>query len=264
MLGPDKLTLPPEMQQNTDDPEKNKKNSSDSSAAPKKWFCLSKVYFFFLHPIDLAGFIYQLFTFTIIVGSITLGSIVTIKNSDKWSFKTLFWYELFATVYFSLELCIRLWSSSHNVKYSGLIGKIKFIFSSFVLVELLVITASVIVLAFIYNKLNEQNSYLPIHSLLRLIQIVRFLYADRNALTWKMLLKVTLKHKSELLTTFYIGIFILLLSSYLVLLFEKPYSDENDDNSFHSFSDAVYWAIITVHSFNYFILITIMVIIFWI
>jgi voltage-gated potassium channel len=231
--------------------EEIKKSSQNNAQSARHLSALklfkSKVFFFFLHPIGLKGFIHQLLTLTIIIGSITLGSIVTIKSSHNWSFRTLFWYELIATVYFGIELAFRLWSCSHNIKYSGLIGKFKFIINSFVLVELLVMIASFITLFFI----NEQNTYSNIHSILRLIQILRFLYADRNALTWKMLLKVTLKHKSELLTTFYIATFILLLSSYLILLFEKPYSDENDDNAFHSFSDAVYWAIITMTTIGF-------------
>lgn len=35
------------------------------------------------------------------------------------------------------------------------------------------------------------------------------------------------------------------------MLVEKPYSDENDDNHFHSYADAIYWSIITMTTIGY-------------
>lgn len=208
----------------------------------------SKIYFFFLHPTGFKGILYRLISFTIIMGSITIGSMTTIKTLDNISFKTLFWYELFATLFFSIELSLRCWSSSYINKINSFNGAVKLIAKPFILIEIFVILLTSVLLC-IYS-LNEKH-YSNIHSTLRIIQIIRYLYADRNAQTWTMLLKVVLKHKSELLTTFYIAIFILLLSAYLVLLFEKPYSEANDDNHFLTYSDALYWAIITMTTIGF-------------
>ena len=53
----------------------------------------------------------------------------------------------------------------------------------------------------------------------------------------------------ELLTSVYIGIFILLFSSYFILIFEKEFPDNGTD--FHSYADAVYWSIITMTTIGY-------------
>ncbi len=212
-------------------------------------FIKSRVYFFFLNPTGLKGFIYHLFIFTIIFGSILIGSLSTIKKLDNWSFKTLWYYEIIITLYFCFEIILRCWSSSYNLKYSGVRGLIKLITQSFILVEIFLIIISFFSFS-LYYFLNEKN-YTNIYSVLRFVQIARYLYADKNVQTWSMLYDVCLKHRNELVTTFFIGVFILLLSAYLVLLFEKPYSESNDDNQFHSYSDALYWAIITMTTIGF-------------
>ena len=88
-------------------------------------------------------------------------------------------------------------------------------------------------------------------TLLKFIQIFRFFYVDRKGQTWKLVIKTVSKHRFELLTSAYIGVIILLFSSYLILLVEKPYSEKNDDNHFHSYSDALYWSIITMATIGY-------------
>jgi hypothetical protein len=42
-----------------------------------------------------------------------------------------------------------------------------------------------------------------------------------------------------------------MFSSYMILIFEKPYSDEADDNHFQSYADAIYWSIITMTTIGY-------------
>lgn len=59
------------------------------------------------------------------------------------------------------------------------------------------------------------------------------------------------KHKFELITSVYIATIILLFSSYLILIVEKPRSDKDKDNMFHTFADAMYWSIITMTTIGY-------------
>ena len=88
-------------------------------------------------------------------------------------------------------------------------------------------------------------------SALHFFQIIRFLYIDRHAQTWILLMKVVQKHRFELLSSVYIGVIILLFSSYFILLVEKPYSEQQNDNHFHSYADALYWSIITMATIGY-------------
>jgi hypothetical protein len=215
-------------------------------------FLQLRLYYFLQRPTGIKGFIYRLFTFTIILGSIITGALTTIKSLDKWSFKALFWYEIFANLYFFIELSLRIWSCTHNTKYSGSNGRFIFLKKPLILIESFVIFASFSILFYInstYNKVNDEF-FKPI-TLLKFIQIFRFFYVDRKGQTWKLVIKTVSKHRFELLTSAYIGVIILLFSSYLILLVEKPYSEKNDDNHFHSYSDALYWSIITMATIGY-------------
>ena len=167
------------------------------------------------------------------------------------SFKALFWYEIFANLYFSTELALRCWSCTHITKYSGLNGIRRFLSRPLIIIEMFVILASSFLLYFNSSFKEDKDGIFKPLALLKFIQIFRFFYVDRKGQTWKLLLKVVLKHRFELLTSAYIGIIILFFSSYLILLVEQPYSEKNNDNHFHSYSDAVYWSIITMATIGY-------------
>ena len=95
---------------------------------------------------------------------------------------------------------------------------------------------------------EDKNNQKRIHfgpialSLLSLLQLVRLLYVDRKASTWLILFDVCYKHKFELISSIYIGFITLLLSSYLIFHCEKSVPN----SLFRTYSDAVYWSIITV------------------
>ena len=84
-------------------------------------------------------------------------------------------------------------------------------------------------------------------SAISLLQLVRLLYVDRKASTWIILLDVCNKHKFELISSVYIGFITMLLSSYLVYHCEKSVPD----TLFRTYSDAVYWSIITMTTIGY-------------
>lgn len=64
-------------------------------------------------------------------------------------------------------------------------------------------------------------------------------------------MKTVQKHRFELITSVYIGTILMLFSSFLILIFEKPVSEENGDDMFRTFADAMYWSIITMTSIGY-------------
>lgn len=209
----------------------------------------SKVYFFFFCPNGYLGFLYRLFTFTIISVSIFIGSWCTIQKFANSTLRTMFYFELFATGYFYIEFILRLWSSSQNPKFAGTNGKIKFLSMPTNLIELAILIVNSGLLCFSYSF--GITNYSHVQSAIRMCQILRYLHADRDSQAWTMLFKVVVKHKSELLTTIYFAVFLMLLSAHLVLLFEKPYSEANDDNHFLSYGDALYWAIITMTTIGF-------------
>ncbi|CAF0808994.1 unnamed protein product [Brachionus calyciflorus] len=212
----------------------------------------SSVYKVLERPSGLKGLVYRLFIFTLILGSILTGALTTVKSLDQWSFKLLLTYEIFVTCYFSLEFFLRLWCVGQRSAFKGFNGRIRFILRPLQLIEMTLIIISVIILAtgsLIEEKNKEVLFQTTALSALRFSQIFRFLYIDRQAQTWIILSKVIKKHRFELLSCIYIGVIILLFSSYLVLYFEKPLSEK--DGYFHTYADAMYWSIITMATIGY-------------
>ena len=187
------------------------------------------------------------------MGSIITGAFTTIKSLDSWSFRAFFWYETLANFYFFVELSLRIWACVYNPKYKREDGRRRYLLRPMIQLEIYVIVTSALMLYFMltFNDKANHSDYFKPSTFLKFIQIVRFLYVDRKGQTWKLLIKVITKHRFELLTSAYIGIIILLFSSYFILLVEKPYSEAHDDNHFHSFSDALYWSIITMATIGY-------------
>ena len=213
-------------------------------------------YGFFERPVGKIGFFYRIFTFTLILGSIITGTLTTLETLNKSSLQWFFWYEIFATSYFGLEYILRVWSSGHRNSYKGIGGRIKFMSKLLHLIELALIVFSIGLLVWIGQNFHLIKGKIIFSSIaitvLRFLQIFRFLYIDRRAQTWKLLFKVMQKHRFELLTSVYIGIFILLFSSYFILIFEKHHDYDNQDEIwFHSYADAVYWSIITMTTIGY-------------
>lgn len=237
-----------------------KKKRSNSSEAPRKKperkktsFCNLKnflhqienlkagLYALFERPTGKVGFFYNILSFTIILVSILIGTLTTVKSMDDWSLKLFYHFEIFVTIYFGTEFLLRVWSSGQKPSYEGFYGRLKFMTKTLLIFELCILVMNVTLLSFIgtsygSEKILESGAL----SLLRFVQIFRFLLIDRQAQTWKLLAKVIYKHRFELLTSVYIGVIILLFSSYFILIFEK---DANDSKEFHSFADAVYWSI---------------------
>lgn len=150
-------------------------------------------------------------------------------------------YEVFVTIYFSIEYALRVWSSGTYAKYKGVLGRVKYMLTPLLVIESVLIGVNIVILTFFPDRL----------AIMRFFQLIRFLYIDRQAQTWIILMKVIHQHRFELLSSFYIGIIILLFSSYFIMLVEKPYSDKENDYHFHSYADAIYWSIITMTTIGY-------------
>lgn len=203
------------------------------------------------------AFFYRLFTFTIILLTILFSAFTTMGPDYSHPAKnTLFFIEIFVTIYFFIEYCLRLWSSGCRSAYTGFKGKIKFMLRPIMVIELFAFFFGVILIIGSSQMLNfsrddktEQSIYFgPIAlTILRFLQLIRLLYVDRKAHTWILLLDVCYKHKFELISSVYIGFITLLLSSYLIYHCEKSVKD----SLFRTYSDAVYWSIITMTTIGY-------------
>jgi hypothetical protein len=172
----------------------------------------------------------------------------TIKPVKNKASRVLLFIEIFVTLYFFLEYCIRVWSSSYRGCYDGINGKVKFMTRPIMIIELILFLIGSLLLIVnvlqIYSKNNFfQNFHLtePFLMILRFSQLFRLLYVDRKAHTWVLLMDVVIKHKYELITSVYIAFILLLLSSYLIFICEN-----SNNPSFRTYSDALYWSIIVI------------------
>jgi hypothetical protein len=202
------------------------------------------------------GLVYSIFKFTIILFSIILGSLTTLPSNQTvftgYTYyiitdRVFFWYELSLSIYLLLEYLLFIWSIGLRLGFKGVQGRVRFIRRS----PLLILEASLTPINLAVLLLVLKYDYNQVTSVLRCIQILRLLFIDRYAQTWKLLLKVVYKHRFELITCFYIGTIMLLISSYLILIFEKEESIRLDDNHFQSYADALYWSIITMTTIGY-------------
>jgi hypothetical protein len=249
-----------ENQQNTAYLTSKTRNESSSNKYRKKCVYFKElkywIYMMLEKPTGHLALVHRLFTFSIILLTILFSAFTTMEPIKDWSENALFYIEFFVTFYFFVEYLLRIWSSDCRPIYRGIKAKLKFMIRPIMVIELLAFIFGVILIIgsshtrkFSDTPRLDQSIYFgPIAlTILRFLQLVRLLYVDRKAHTWIILLDVCYKHKFELISSVYIGFITLLLSSYLIYHCEKSVPD----SKFRSYSDAVYWSIITMTTIGY-------------
>jgi hypothetical protein len=193
---------------------------------------------------------FRIFSFTIVLFSIIVGSFTTLRSMDAYSMKILFWCEIFTNSFFLVELVLRVWSAGYLNMYRNVNGRYFYLINSPIMI---VEISSVFIIYFLIGvgSVVNDNYEISIRSqvlvLIRFFQLLRFFYIDRRAHTWHLLADIVSQHKHELITTVYIGTIMLLFSAYFVLIFEHSY----EDTKFHSYADALYWSIITMTTIGF-------------
>uniref|UniRef100_A0A915Q0E1 Uncharacterized protein n=1 Tax=Setaria digitata TaxID=48799 RepID=A0A915Q0E1_9BILA len=157
------------------------------------------------------------------------------RNEIKAEIVFVFWL--------AMEYIFRVWSAGCRSRYRGISGRIRFATSAYCIIDIIVITASVIVLCI--GATGQVFAASAIRGL-RFFQILRMLRIDRRAGTWKLLGSVVWAHRQELLTTLYIGFLGLIFSSFLVYLCEKSTNEK-----YSTFADALWWGVITLSTVGY-------------
>ncbi|KAB0404627.1 hypothetical protein E2I00_017074, partial [Balaenoptera physalus] len=143
--------------------------------------------------------------------------------------------EIVTIVVFGVEYFVRIWAAGCCCRYRGWRGRLKFARKPFCVIDIMVLIASIAVLA-----AGSQGNVFATSALrsLRFLQILRMIRMDRRGGTWKLLGSVVYAHSKELVTAWYIGFLCLILASFLVYLAEKG---ENDH--FDTYADALWWGL---------------------
>jgi len=203
----------------------------------------SKFYNFLERPSSKPEICYHVALFFIVFVCLALSVFSTIDSHEKEAGEVLYHLEIFIVVWFSVEFLVRLWAAGCRSRFQGLLGRLKFIKSPFCVIDVITISASIIVLSGFGGQVYATSALRG----LRFFQILRLVRVDRKGGTWKLLGSVVYAHRQELLTTLYIDFLILVFSSFTMYLVEKDVVD----TKFDSYAHALWWGVITLCTVGY-------------
>ncbi|XP_041747961.1 potassium voltage-gated channel subfamily KQT member 2 isoform X1 [Coregonus clupeaformis] len=189
------------------------------------------------------AFIYHAYVFVLVFSCLVLSVFSTIKEYEKSSEDALYILEIVTIVVFGVEYTVRIWAAGCCCRYRGWRGRLKFARKPFCVIDVMVLIASISVLA-----AGTQGNVFATSAIrsLRFLQILRMIRMDRRGGTWKLLGSVVYAHSKELITAWYIGFLCLILASFLVYLAEKE-----DNDQFETYADALWWGLITLTTIGY-------------
>ncbi|KAL7079551.1 hypothetical protein ACQ4LE_001761, partial [Meloidogyne hapla] len=203
----------------------------------------SKMHNFLERPRGWKAASYHLAVLVMVLMCLALSVFSTIPEFEEQATLTLYYTEIIFVFWLAIEYVCRIWSAGCRSRYRGIAGRIRFGTSAYCIIDIIVITASLVVLCM--GATGQVFAASAIRGL-RFFQILRMLRIDRRAGTWKLLGSVVWAHRQELLSTLYIGFLGLIFSSFLVYLCEKNYNDK-----YTSFADALWWGVITLSTVGY-------------
>jgi voltage-gated potassium channel len=139
------------------------------------------------------------------------------------------YFEHFFVLMFTIEYFVRLWVIKENPNYAGKYGRIKYIFSWIALIDLVSILPYF--LGFNYGPLR----------------LLRILKLERYSKGLKKIIEVLKNKRQALLTSTYLSIFGILISSSVIYFAEHDAQPEK----FSSIPESIYWSIITLTTIGY-------------
>ncbi|NWS52315.1 KCNQ2 protein, partial [Chunga burmeisteri] len=189
------------------------------------------------------SFIFVLYSFLLVFSCLVLSVFSTIDEYQNSSEGALYILEIVTIVVFGVEYFVRIWAAGCCCRYRGWRGRLKFARKPFCVIDIMVLIASIAVLA-----AGSQGNVFATSALrsLRFLQILRMIRMDRRGGTWKLLGSVVYAHSKELITAWYIGFLCLILASFLVYLAEK-----GENEHFDTYADALWWGLITLTTIGY-------------
>ncbi|CAG2163607.1 unnamed protein product [Oppiella nova] len=214
-----------------------------------------RVYNFLERPTGWRCFVYHFSVFLVVLVCLIFSVLSTIEQYSNFAMGTLFWMEAVLVIFFGIEYGVRLWAAGCRSKYMGFWGRLRFARKPISVIDLIVVVASIVVIAVGSNGQVFATSAIRG---IRFLQILRMLHVDRQGGTWRLLGSVVFVHRQELITTLYIGFLGLIFSSYFMYLAEKDEVVIQSDgrpgkakSDFQSYADALWWGVITVTTIGY-------------
>ncbi|XP_065063070.1 potassium voltage-gated channel subfamily KQT member 5-like [Rhopilema esculentum] len=188
--------------------------------------------------------LYHVFVFLIILASLAMAIMLSMnefKDSAKYQFVMLKIEYVLLGIFF-VEYLLRLWSSSAHGHYSNFLGKVRYILTPHMILDLLIMVCSV---GLIYGKHLDLDP--KTEKLMHMLLLLRILRVDRQNRSFAMFKKVFLKHRKELLTCWYMSFIMIMFVAILVYALETDPKDVTVNNLFNGF----YWGVISLASIGY-------------
>ena len=140
--------------------------------------------------------------------------------------------------WFSSEFIIRMWSSSCKHQYQGWKGKVKYLSVPSRLMDVIVITLSIVVLTINPSSGHEVFAASAFRGFHRFFQVLQILTLKKQLQPWKVLSSVIYDQREQLFIIFYIEFIVLCILAYISYIVEK-----DDNPQFDSIAEAMWWAV---------------------
>ncbi len=173
-----------------------------------------------------------------IIGLILLNTLAAILETVQSFYKS--YSEVFSVIIFSVEYVLRVWSCTCDPAYAGTIkGRLKYILSFGAIIDLLAILPFYLP-AFGGKDLRFVRS-------LRLLRFFRFLKLGRYLNASKVIGNVFKAKKEELVLSFIITVFLIVMASCLMYYAEHDAQPEK----FSSIPETMWWSVATLTTVGY-------------
>ena len=201
-----------------------------------------KVYIL-LHPelgeskADKAINIFIIVLISLNVIAVILETVHPFYDNNKKLFDT---FDLISVIIFTIEYVLRVWSCTNDPKYKGSIkGRIKYMLTPGALIDLLAFLPT-----YFHAFLNFDLRILRLLRFLRFFRLFRLTAYTRSA---QMIFNVFRSRINELLLSFTMVLFLIIIASCLLFFAEHNAQPE----SFSSIPATIWWAVVTLTTTGY-------------
>jgi voltage-gated potassium channel len=162
-------------------------------------------------------------------------------NSIHEPYKKFFhWFDTFSVTIFSIEYILRVWSSNADHKFRhGILGRLRYMITLGSIIDLLAI------LPFFLNIMVGFD--LRVLRMIRLLRFLRLFQLTSYLKATKMVVNVFKNNINELLLSFVLAIFLIMISSSLVYFSEHLVQPDK----FSSIPATIWWSVTTLTTVGY-------------
>ncbi len=182
--------------------------------------------------------LFNMFMGVLIVLGVTVSVLDTEKTITDVYGSLLSYIEVFIAAFFAFEYCLRVWVAGEDERYKGILGRLKYMFTFFAVIDLL---------AFLPSLLTLGATDTLLLRLFRLARLVRFAKLGRYSSSLRLIISAFLSCWRELVISFMVAIFLLVGCSVFLYLIEGSVQPE----AFGSIPRAMWCAVSTLTTFGY-------------